>query len=42
MFIPFLVAKVFHIFKKSKKFKNVKRVYLKRKSKGKKNKMVKE
>ena len=38
MFIPFLVAKVFHIIKKSKNLKNVKRVYPKRKSKGKKNK----
>jgi len=34
MFIPFLVAKVFHIFKKSKNLKNVKRVYPKREIKG--------
>jgi len=40
MFIPFLVAKVFHIIKKSK---NVKRVCPKRKIKGlKKKKMVKK
>jgi len=34
MFIPFLVAKDFHIIKKSKNVKNVKRVYPKRKIKG--------
>jgi len=34
MFIAFLVAKVFHIVKKSKSLKNVKRVYPKRKIKG--------
>ena len=41
MFIPLLAAKVFHIVKKSKNLKNVKRVYPKIKSKGEKNKMVK-
>ena len=34
MFIPFLVAKVFHIIKNSKNVKNVKRVYPKIKMKG--------
>ena len=33
MFIPFLVAKVFHIFKKSKNLKNVKRLYPRKKNK---------
>jgi len=34
MFIPLLVTKVFHIFKKPENLKNVKRVYPKRKIKG--------
>ena len=36
MYIPFIVANVFHICKKIKKLKNVKRVCPKRKIKGKK------
>jgi len=38
MFIPLLVAKVFHICKKSKKLKNVRGYTLKEKSKSEKNK----